>query len=238
MSTKMAICTLKDGKISECNENSIRDLDKGEHMNEVSNLWGKYKKEKTNQICGGGDDGGDEPKSSEAAAVDTPEQKDRKAALKTLGLSETSTPTQKEIKKAYRPLALKYHPDRNTESDAAEKIMELNKAYELLLQGQKAPADLATIEKLGDEDKATAATNTSTAPGKLATLKDADNNKKENGIGAIDGGRRRRRGGTKRRRKKKSKRRKSKRRKSKGRKSKRRKSRKKRSKRRKSRRKR
>jgi len=50
----MAICTLKDNKISECNENSIRDLNNDKQLTEVSNLWGKYKKEKTKQICGGG----------------------------------------------------------------------------------------------------------------------------------------------------------------------------------------
>ena len=55
MSTKIAICTLNsDGKISECNEKSVKDLDKKKDMDEVSELWGKYKKEKTKQICGGG----------------------------------------------------------------------------------------------------------------------------------------------------------------------------------------
>lgn len=37
-----------------------------------------------------------------------------------------------EIKKAYRRLALKYHPDRNKASDAAERFIEITEAYEVL----------------------------------------------------------------------------------------------------------
>lgn len=40
--------------------------------------------------------------------------------------------TQEEIKKAYRTQALKYHPDKNKSSDAAEKIKDINMAYEVL----------------------------------------------------------------------------------------------------------
>ena len=40
-----------------------------------------------------------------------------------------------EIKKSYRRLALKYHPDRNRESkDAEEKFKQINDAYEYLLE--------------------------------------------------------------------------------------------------------
>ena len=37
-----------------------------------------------------------------------------------------------EIKKAYRDLALKFHPDKNKQSDAHEKFIEINEAYEIL----------------------------------------------------------------------------------------------------------
>ena len=40
--------------------------------------------------------------------------------------------SQDEIKKAYRRLARKYHPDVSTESDAESRFKELGEAYEAL----------------------------------------------------------------------------------------------------------
>lgn len=45
---------------------------------------------------------------------------------------------EKEIKRAYRKLAMKYHPDRNPDDEAAvEKFKEASEAYEILADSQK-----------------------------------------------------------------------------------------------------
>jgi DnaJ-class molecular chaperone len=52
-----------------------------------------------------------------------------------LGVSKTATP--EEIKKAYRKLALQYHPDRNKTKEGEAKFKEVTKAYEVLSDAQK-----------------------------------------------------------------------------------------------------
>lgn len=58
-----------------------------------------------------------------------------------LGVSKTAS--DDEIKKAYRKLAMKYHPDRNQgekAKEAEEKFKEAKEAYEMLSDGQKRAA--------------------------------------------------------------------------------------------------
>ena len=53
----------------------------------------------------------------------------------TLGVSEKAT--SDEIKKAYRRLARKYHPDINKDPGAEDKFKEINAAYEILSDEKK-----------------------------------------------------------------------------------------------------
>src|SRR4026208_1534928 len=54
---------------------------------------------------------------------------------KTLGVPRTAS--EDEIKKAYRKLARKYHPDVSKETDAKEKFQEVSEAYETLRDKEK-----------------------------------------------------------------------------------------------------
>lgn len=60
----------------------------------------------------------------------------KKDYYEVLGVSKTST--EQEIKKAFRKLAMKYHPDVNKDDPSAEdKFKEINEAYEVLSDSDK-----------------------------------------------------------------------------------------------------
>lgn len=59
-----------------------------------------------------------------------------------LGIKENATDA--EIKTAYRKLAIKYHPDKNTEKGAEEKFKEIQNAYDVLTG--KSQNDISTFE--------------------------------------------------------------------------------------------
>ena len=67
-----------------------------------------------------------------------------------LGLSREAT--EADIKKAFRQLAMKYHPDRNPDNkESEEKFKEINEAYSCLIdQEKKANYDrFGTAEGMG-----------------------------------------------------------------------------------------
>ena len=67
-----------------------------------------------------------------------------KSLYETLEISENAS--ESEIKKAYRKLARKYHPDICKEADCEEKFKEINAAYEILSDKEKK----AQYDQFGD----------------------------------------------------------------------------------------
>merc|ERR1719193_2971939 len=62
-----------------------------------------------------------------------------------LGISPSAS--EKEVKKAFRKLATKYHPDKNKDDGAQEKFQEIGAAYEILSDPEKRKQ----CDQFGDE---------------------------------------------------------------------------------------
>lgn len=71
---------------------------------------------------------------------------DKRDFYEVLGLGKNASAD--EIKKAYRNLARKYHPDVNKEPDAEQKFKEVKEAYDVLSDDQKR----ARYDQYGHED--------------------------------------------------------------------------------------
>ncbi|XP_027890136.1 dnaJ homolog subfamily B member 5 isoform X2 [Xiphophorus couchianus] len=78
---------------------------------------------------------------------------------KTLGIPKGSN--EDEIKKAYRRMALRFHPDKNTDPNAEEKFKEIAEAYEVLSD----PKKRVIYDQLGEEGLKTGGSSSSGAPG-------------------------------------------------------------------------
>ncbi len=78
---------------------------------------------------------------------------------KTLGVSRNATAD--EIKKAFRRLARKYHPDVSKEKDAEQKMQEVNEAYAVLSDTEKR----AAYDQLGQQRSYQAGSDFQPPPG-------------------------------------------------------------------------
>lgn len=86
---------------------------------------------------------------------------------KVLGVTPESN--EDEIKKAYRKMALKFHPDKNSDADAEDKFKEIAEAYEILTD----PKKRSLYDQFGEEGERARGLNGSNHNCHLATVASA-----------------------------------------------------------------
>lgn len=64
----------------------------------------------------------------------------------------------KDVKKAYRKLALKYHPDINASAEANEKFIQIQKSYEIICTADRNWADVNSNEQKPEDNPSSAET--------------------------------------------------------------------------------
>ncbi len=62
---------------------------------------------------------------------------------KVLGVKKGAS--KDELKKAYRKLALMFHPDRNKDTSAEDKFKEISEAYAILTGKEKEPKEMPAM---------------------------------------------------------------------------------------------
>lgn len=67
------------------------------------------------------------------------------------GLTETAT--KSEVKRAYRKLAMKYHPDRNPDPKAHKLFLDLTEAYQIIIDEKPRPSQTITNTKRAEKSQ-------------------------------------------------------------------------------------
>jgi tetratricopeptide (TPR) repeat protein len=99
----------------------------------VARLTQRAAEDKWHQEGGGTGAGSAGENSTEEERRKKEEEKKKKPfdPYETLGIEKNASSA--EVKKAYRTLALKYHPDKNSDPEAVQIFIDVQKAYELLI---------------------------------------------------------------------------------------------------------